>query len=154
MQIKSDKKSHWNKFYKKFKLQSESSFSKFVIRWLQNNQFEIRGKNLIDIGCGNSRDTKYFKKKKLDVVGIDQSFTAIELNKKNYPNIEFYNKNICRKNFNLKNKKFNYLYARFFLHAISSTEETILLKNCEKISKKNSILIFEFRNIQDSLMNK
>jgi len=154
MQINSDKKLHWNNFYKKFDLLSESSFSRFIIKWLKNNQFRITGKTLIDIGCGNSRDTKYFKKKKLDVVGIDQSFTAIELNKKNYPNIEFYNKNICRKNFNLKNKKFDYLYARFFLHAISSKEETMFLKNCKKISKKNSILMFEFRTIKDSLMNK
>ena len=84
MQINSDKKLHWNNFYKKFDLLSENSFSRFIIKWLKNNQFRITGKTLIDIGCGNSRDTKYFKKKKMDVMGIDQSFTAIKLNNRNF----------------------------------------------------------------------
>ena len=119
MQIKSDKKLHWDKFYKKFNLQSESIFSRFVIRWLQNNKFATKGKNLIDIGCGNSRDSVYFEKKKLQVTGIDQSSTAIKLNKQKFKNIDYFTKNICVKKLKLNLKKFDYLYARFFIHAIS-----------------------------------
>ena len=154
MKIKSDKKKHWNKFYKKFNTQPESNFSRFSILWLKKNTHKIYNKFLIDIGCGNSRDTKYFKNKKMIVTGLDQSNTAINYNKKNYPEINFYKKNICEKKFNLNNKKFDYIYARFFIHAISSSEESQFLFNCIKISKKNSIFLFEFRTTEDQLMKK
>ena len=133
------KKDHWNNFYKKTKINSESSFSRFVIRWLKLKKLNIIGSNVADIGCGNSRDSAYFKKIGINVTGIDQSITAIKLNKKKFPLIEYFIKDICSKNFNLKSKKFDYLYARFFIHAISDKQETEILKNCKKIAKKNSL---------------
>ena len=80
MQIKSDKKKHWNKFYKTFVISSESNFSKFIIKWFKKNKYKIVDKTLIDIGCGNARDTRYFKTKNIKVTGIDQSSIAIKLN--------------------------------------------------------------------------
>ena len=154
MQIKLEKKIHWNKFYKTFNIKSESNFSKFIIKWLKKNKYKTAGKTLIDIGCGNSRDANYFKSKNIEVTGIDQSSIAIELNKINYENIDYFKKNICRKKFDFNRKKFDYLYARFFIHAISLKDESQFLKNCKKISKKKSIFLFEFRTTNDPLMNK
>ena len=148
------KKDHWNTFYKKMIIISESSFSRFVIRWLKLRKFNIIERNLVDIGCGNSRDSVYFTKKRLKVTGIDQSFTAIKFNKKKFQNVDYFKKDICAKNFNLNLKKFDYLYARFFIHAISEKHETQFLLNCKKISKKNSLFLFEFRTTLDSLMQK
>lgn len=148
------KKDHWNTFYKKIIINSESSFARFVIRWLKLKKLNINDRNLVDIGCGNSRDTSYFKKKRLKVIGVDQSFTAIKLNKKKFKYIDYFIKDICAKNFNLNSKKFDYLYARFFVHAISDKHETQFLKNCKKISKKNSLFFFEFRTTLDPLMKK
>ena len=147
-------KTHWNKFYKKFNISSESSFSRFVINWLQKNKYNLLKKSLVDIGCGNSRDATYFSAKKFNVTGIDLSSTAIKINKKNHTNIDYKTQNICKKNFTLDNERFDYLYARFFLHAISLKDESQFLINCKKISKKNSIFLFEFRTTNDSLMNK
>ena len=96
-------------------INSESSFSRFIIRWLKLNKLNIIGSNIVDIGCGNSRDSKtYFKKIGINVTGIDQSLTAIKLNKKKFPLIEYFIKDICSKNFNLKSKKFDYLYTKIF----------------------------------------
>ena len=118
------------------KINSESSFSRFIIRWLKLKKLNIIGSNIVDIGCGNSRDSAYFKKIGINVTGIDQSLTAIKLNKKKFPLIEYFVKDICSKNFNLKSKKFDYLYARFFIHAISDKQETQFLKNCKIFQKK------------------
>ncbi len=148
------KKDHWNNFYKKMQINSESSFSRFIIRWLKLKKLNIIGSNIVDIGCGNSRDSAYFKKIGINVTGIDQSLTAIKLNKKKFPLIEYFIKDICSKNFNLKSKKFDYLYARFFIHAISDKQETEFLKNCKKIAKKKSIFLFEFRTTLDPLIKK
>ena len=111
-------------------------------------------KTLIDIGCGNSRDAKYFKSKNIEVTGIDQSSIAIKLNKENYKNIDYFKRKICRKKFNFNKKKFDFLYARFFIHAISLKDESQFLINCKKISKKDSIFLFEFRTTKDPLMKK
>ena len=48
MQIKLEKKIHWNKFYKTFNIKSESNFSKFIIKWLKiNNDKKLYKKNTI-----------------------------------------------------------------------------------------------------------
>ena len=154
MKIKSEKKKHWNKFYKTFALNSESNFSRFIIKWFKKNKYKTVDKTLIDIGCGNSRDAKYFKSKDIAVTGIDQSSIAIELNKKNYVYIDYFKKDICKKKFEFNRKKFDYLYARFFIHAISLRDESQFLNNCKKISKKDSIFLFEFRTTHDPLINK
>ena len=46
---------------------------------------------MIDVGCGNGRDTIFFIKKKIDIIGLDQS------------NVIKKNKNIFKKNFVKKN---------------------------------------------------
>ena len=41
-----------------------------------------KNKTLLDIGCGNGRDTFYFNKKGLNVVGLEKSKIAVKNNKK------------------------------------------------------------------------
>ena len=122
---------YWNSFYKTFKVKKESSFARFFYKKIKTRKKEVR---ILDVGCGNARDTFFFLNKGLNVIGIDISKTAIKNNKKIYNNT-FFLKNLCSKKINFK-KKFNIIYARFFLHAISSKEESIFLKNIKNISKK------------------
>ena len=65
---------HWDSFYNKNYLDKESSFSKFIYKRLKH--FNL--KNIIDVGCGNGRDSLYFYKKGFDVTGIDLSDIAIK----------------------------------------------------------------------------
>jgi cyclopropane fatty-acyl-phospholipid synthase-like methyltransferase len=135
---------YWNNFYKKFSLQSESNFAKFVIKIIKKN------KTLIDIGCGNGRDTFFFIKKNIKALGIDKSITAISKNKNQ---INFKNINIL-KNYKKIKQKFDYIYARFFLHAIGKSEEIVFLKIIRYLSKSNSTIYLEFRTDKDPLIKK
>lgn len=144
---------YWDNFYqKKIRISKPSSFAKFIVKKLKKN------KTLLDIGCGNGRDTFYFNKKGLNVVGLEKSKIAVKNNKKllaekKIKNIDFFNINISSKKFqNLK--KFDYVYLRFVIHAISQKIENKLLKNLSKITKKNSIVFFEFRTTKDQLFKK
>lgn len=144
---------YWDNFYqKKIKISKPSSFAKFIVKKLKKN------KTLLDIGCGNGRDTFYFNKKGLNVVGIEKSKIAVKnnkkiLEKKKIKNISFYNVNIFSKKFeNLE--KFDYVYLRFVIHAISKQIENKLLKNLSKITKENSIVFFEFRTTKDKLFKR
>ena len=109
--IKNNK--YWDKFYKNFKIEKESKFAIFVYKRLKKLKNKI---SIIDIGCGNGRDTIFFIKKKYNIIGVDQS-SVIGKNKKFFKK-NFRKKNICKKNLKL-DKKFDVVYARFFIHAIN-----------------------------------
>ena len=91
----------------------------------------------------------FFLKKGIKALGIDFSKTAIKKNN-SFISDKFILANICKDN--LKIKKFDYIYARFFLHTINYKEENRFLKNIKKISKKNSKIFLEFRTTKDKLM--
>ena len=137
---------HWDKFYKVGHLLKPSSFSKFVLQYTKKN------KTLIDVGCGNGRDTLFFIKNKIRASGADNSKVAISSNQE-ISQKSFFKINICQNKINIK-KKFDYIYARFFIHAINLNDEKKLFKNLRTISKKNSLIFLEFRTTSDPLMNK
>ena len=64
---------YWNRFYEKVikEIQEPSDFARFVLHYLQS------GKRLMDIGCGNGRDSLYFARNQILVTGVDASETAI-----------------------------------------------------------------------------
>lgn len=146
--MKITNKKYWDDFYKIFLVKKESPFARFVCKKIQNKKIN----KLLDVGCGNGRDTFFFFKKGFDVKGIDISKTAIRNNKRILKR-NFYLKNICSRDFFLK-EKFSIIYARFFLHAINSKKENFFLKNIKKISYKKTIVFLEFRTIKDPLIKK
>lgn len=145
----SDNLKFWNNFYKNKKKFKHSNFAKFVLKKKVNYD------NIIDIGCGNGRDSFFFSKKFKYVIGIDKSNVAIKNNsKKNtYNNLFFKKIDITTKNINLK-KKFNNIYARFFLHTLNLREERLFFHNLKKLTNKNSIIFLEFRTDKDKLIKR
>jgi ubiquinone/menaquinone biosynthesis C-methylase UbiE len=86
----------WNSFYKNSFDDKNSSFSKWILQKTNNKN------NIIDIGCGNGRDTFFFSKYFKNVYGADKSQIAIINNKikakDNYlKNILFYQKDFSKK---------------------------------------------------------
>ncbi len=147
-------KKYWNKFYKKHTLIIKpSNFSQFIKKkFLKKKKI----KNILEIGCGNGRDTFYFSKYVTKIVSIDNSQQAIIKNKNNErikKNIIFLKKDILSR-FNVLVKNFDLIYARFFLHTINSREEDIFLNLLKKISNKKTIVALEFRTTKDKLFKK
>jgi tellurite methyltransferase len=140
---------YWNSFYKKNTNYNESSFARFIFK-----KFKIiKRKKIIDIGCGNGRDSFFFWKKNLDVTGLDISKLAIKNNSSfSNKNLKFLKHDINKKIF-LKDK-YDYIYSRFFLHAISQIDEKNLLNFINLIKKKNTYCFFEFRNHNDLIFKK
>ena len=150
------KNSYWNSYYKKIQLLDikPSSFSKFCY-----NKFikSTKKKDILDLGCGNGRDTIFFFKKGLTVVGVDKSATAIKINKNRFSsnkNLFFYKKDINKSDFK-KIGNFDFIYLRFFLHAINLKTQKNLFKHLYNLKKKGGTLIMlEFRTDKDPLINK
>lgn len=138
---------YWNKFYKKKMISKESTFARFTYKKIENKNDKI-----LDIGCGNGRDSFFFNQKGYDVTGIDISQKAIQKNSSTK------NKNITFKKFDIgKDKvigKFEIIYCRFFLHTVDNLLEKKLIKLIKNSKKKGTIIFFEFRNFKDKIFGK
>ena len=141
-------KNYWESYYSKKKSpQKRSSFALFCKKHVRNYKGTI-----IDLGCGNGRDTFYFNKLNLKCIGIDKSKVIISKNKKKKKSdfILFKRKNFLKCNFDkMVNNKFS-IYSRFILHAIDENTEKKLFKNILS-SKKLEYLFIEARSINDKL---
>ena len=138
---------YWNSFYKKFNLKKPSLFARFVLKKIKKNSL------LLEVGYSNVRDTFFFLKNKIKCTAYDISKTAINKNRKLYNKV-FYNKNICKKKNKVNQNHFDYIYARFFLHAINENEQKYFFLNSYNMLKKNGLLCLEFRTINDDLFKK
>jgi len=142
--IKTEKK-YWTNYYKNHKHAFEPSlFSKSIIQFLNE------GDSLIDLGCGNGRDTIYFADKKIYTHGVDMVSEEVEYLNKVYKNHKFLSFANC--NFaDLPNKNFTHAYSRFTLHSIPPEIEKILFSWIKLNIKKYFFL--EVRSDKDSLFN-
>jgi len=94
---------YWKTFYlKKEAPETPSSFAEFCLPFIPNNS------KIADIGCGNGRDTNYFRSMGFDCVGIDKECPLED--------------GFIRGDFidYLSEKKV--YYSRFFLHSISDRD--------------------------------
>jgi len=112
-------KSYWDQYYQKnSKPFNPSDFANFVVKKVEKNS------SIIDIGCGNGRDSIYLSKSNLKTLGVDQSKIVINNLKQfesNYLSFE------CSDIKELRKVKFDNAYCRFLFHSISEDEEDSLL---------------------------
>jgi len=81
-------KEYWDNFYEDFKESSETNFARFCFEKIKN----IASVSLIELGCGNGRDSIFFSSHKIPVLGIDLSEIAINnLNNLFLDNSKFFN---------------------------------------------------------------
>lgn len=150
------KSNYWDIYYKDIKKNfyklKPSSFAIFI-----KNKYLDKSINLLEIGCGNARDTFFFYNKVNSIIAVDSSLEAIKKNKEiartNKFKIKFLNVNFEKINYN-QFKKINFVYLRFFLHTITLKQENMLIVTFKKILEKNinTLFAFEFRTTKDELM--
>ena len=140
---------YWDEYYKKDAAPSfPSPFAGYVANKLRTKQ------NILEIGCGNGRDSKFFSSKGHHVTGLDRSGKAIELCKSLYSNepIEFFFgavTHIAKTN----KKQYDLIYSRFVIHAMSMDEELEMLKTSYQLLNNNGQFFIECRSINDPLSN-
>ena len=141
---------YWNHFYEKVikEIQEPSDFARFVFHYLQS------GKRLMDIGCGNGRDSLYFARNQILVTGVDASETAInQLQKYEIENGQFVFDDFvtCKA---LYQMQYDYFYSRWTIHAISERQENELLQNVADSLKEDGLFFIEVRSTNDELYGK
>lgn len=144
--------SYWNQYYaqKPQIIGKPSNFAACVADSL------LPGKQLLELGCGNGRDSLFFMERGCYVTGVDASDEAIRYlqsvvgnsDKAMFICDDFVK---CRAVFQ---RQYDYIYSRFTLHAITDEQEDELLRNIKDAMIKGSKLFIEARTIHDDIYGK
>jgi SAM-dependent methyltransferase len=119
---------------------------------------KYRVKRILELGCGQGRDTIFFASKGLDVHAIDSSKIAIEnINRKiREKNILLSLKHFqARRDLPFSNSYFDAIYSHMFYN-MSFTDEELksLFTESSRVLRNNGLLYFSVRSDNGILYNK
>lgn len=142
---------YWNAFYSnKMGVREPSPFAKFVYQeYLKSNQG-----NLLELGCGNGRDSIFFREKGIPVTAIDASYEAINSLQDEFngtEGIQFICGDFVDMDALPQNK---YCYSRFSIHAITEKQQDRLLRGVHANLVDNGYFFIEVRSVNDELYGK
>ena len=140
---------HWGNYYSKNVVPNKpSSFAKDVLKHMKKEKY------ILEIGCGNGRDSRFFASNGFRVDAIDRSKDAINLCRSTSDSINYKVVDIGTNTKFIASNRYDYIYCRFVIHAMPLEEEIELIKNTFKALKKGGMLFIECRSINDPLSRK
>ncbi len=141
---------YWDSYYMGKDVKSGSMVDPSLFAQSVLSKYMQAGKDLIELGCGNGRDSIYFAKHGLNVTGIDASNIAIKWlhDTVDLDNCTF----ICDDFVNAEaiyQIQYDYCYSRFTLHAINEQQETQIFLKAYNMLKDKGYFFIEARSIHD-----
>ena len=146
---------YWNEYYSHNAPSVENKPSDFA-KYIESGFLrEKKPAHILELGCGNGRDSLYFISKGHKVTAVDGSDVAIEmLNRITNSNNTLFVCDDFVKSRAFYKMKYDCIYSRFTLHAISEEQEDELLCNVRYALNSNGILAIEARTTNDELYGK
>ena len=146
-------KNYWTQYYSThYNPTMQSSFAEFIVSKLDKD------KTLVELGCGNGRDSIYFSKHSINVIGVDQVKSEVDFLNENFSNekLTFVADDFTdlknSDNEIIKNAQIDYVYSRFTFHSINEKKEDGAL---EWISDNlHGLFFLEARSINDPMFKK
>ena len=114
----------WKAFDKTKVTKEHSMFAEFCLPYMK------KGEKLLDVCCGNFRDTYFFADKGMIMDAFDHEDFNLEDKKLNFDLIE----------------KFDHVYCRFILHVIPEHLEDYVLINAHNVLKEGGLFYIEARS--------
>jgi len=151
-------KEYWILYYNS-KLSEErapSHFAQYIIDQFLNTIRHSDGHRprLIELGCGDGRDSIYFSNNNIEVIAVDQVSDVIESLKSENRNKD----SICFRcdDFTSLNTQemFDIVYSRFTMHSINSREQDRVLDWAYGHLSKNGLFCIEARGKNNELFKQ
>ncbi len=148
-------KNYWNNYYQQHGKDKEisdcSTFAKFCL----DRFFIGKNLNIIELGSGNGRDAIFFARLQHNITAIDQSTTAIDIEKQDLgaevgkylqpKALDFVQEDYT------KYKQIDVFYSRFTIHSITKDDEVALLPNIYNALNIDGLFCVEVRTTNDPL---
>jgi ubiquinone/menaquinone biosynthesis C-methylase UbiE len=96
------------------------------------------------VGCGPGRDTKYFLRKKFEVVGIDLSGGMLKEARKRVPKGKFMKMDVKKLRF--KDGSFDGAWSNACLLHITKSQLEATLEELRRVLKRNGLLFVSFKS--------
>lgn len=113
-------KEYWSNYYATHREVDKPSL---FARYLVEDQRVCDGYSLIELGCGNGRDSTYFHRQGLEVTGVDQVQEQIDYLSRIYANTVGLNFR-CADFTRLQGEEtYGVVYSRFTLHSVSREQQ-------------------------------
>lgn len=140
---------HWRVYYSsELAPEFPSPFALEVARQLGQKFPSVE--YLLDVGCGNGRDSIYFQSLGWQVTGIDASQAAIESARRRFPKTDV---NFMRRDVTELPASpvggWGVIYSRFVLHAITLYEEYQFFQQAREKIAPSGMLLIEARSVND-----
>jgi len=146
---------YWNNYYQNHGrdkgISQHSSFAQFCLDVF----FTRKSLDIVELGSGNGRDAIFFAHHGHQVVAIDQSTTAIDIEKRDlHPDVSRCllpkARDFVREDYSQYNN-IDIFYSRFTIHSITKDDEELLLPNVYNALKDNGLFCIEVRTVNDPL---
>jgi len=141
---------HWKTKWDKREIEEANDFARRSFSQIKDKDF----KSLLDLGCGDGRDTLFFASKGLNVTSVDFSESGIlKLNelikKKSLSNIKAIQTDIRKINFS--DDSFDVIYAHLSLHYFDDKITTQIFDKLSRILKKGGMIFIKCKSVEDAL---
>jgi len=151
---------YWNEFYRQDFVHVPSQFCVFVSTYINPNS------TIVELGCGNGRDSHFFSNMNFRVIGVDLSLSAIETSTENSDStkdIKFLcgdisEENICENISQVIGARTAstdvFFYSRFVIHSIDEQQQASFMLGLSNLMKRGDRIFFEFRSKEDQETKK
>lgn len=141
-------KNYWDKFYANQRGDNEPSlFAQYVLK----NYFSDDNCKLIELGCGNGRDSIYFSKNGVDVLAVDQVEAEVDFLNSQFSeikNLKFISADFTKLGIE---RLFDVIYSRFTIHSINLKEQIRVLNWAYSQLNENGLFCIEVRGQRNEL---
>ena len=129
-------------------LEPANNFAKRAYVLIRNKKF----KYLLDLGCGDGRDSIYFSNKGLSVTAVDFSESGIAKLKMQSQKIKCIADDI--RNINFSENSFDVIYAHLSLHYFDDETTSKIFDKLSRILKKGGLIFIKCKSVDDALFGK
>ena len=143
---------YWKTKWDKREIEEANDFARRSFSQIKYNNFET----LLDLGCGNGRDSLFFASEGLNVTSVDFSESGIkklnELSKEKGLKINTIQTDIRKINF--PDDSFDVIYAHLILHYFNDEVTTKIFEKLFRILKKDGLIFIKCKSVEDALYGK
>ncbi|MDI6883208.1 MAG: class I SAM-dependent methyltransferase [Patescibacteria group bacterium] len=140
--------SYWKNKWSKRPLEPANNFAKRAFKLIKEKNL----KTLLDLGCGDGRDSIYFSNNGLKVTAVDFSESGINKLKSQNEKINCIVKDI--RNISFAENSFDVIYAHLTLHYFDDKTTSKIFNNLYEILKKGGLIFVKCKSTDDTLFGK